>query len=205
MHSNDYDEDIGKGRYCGKLMIMKLKPVWFIDVDGVINVLPKAAQKDHEAFYKSWESTRVLTYNILYSPELVDELNRLSEFVEIIWLSTWNGHAATLLAPALGLHDFPFAMSHGTNSSFDLSSQDPAARWWKLNVILEHIKNDQRPFIWTDDDISPEVRKAIRGRAAFEGIDNLVINPNSNIGLTKSETSMIDQFIQRLTSKGNNS
>lgn len=178
---------------------MKIKPVWFIDVDGVINALPKPAQIIHETVYDSWQHTQVLTYNILYSPELIANINRLSEMADIIWLTTWNGHAPTLLAPALGLHDFGFAKAEGTNSSFDLTGQEPTTRWWKLNAILEHLYHDQRPFIWTDDDISLEVRHAIQGRASFEGVENLLITPNSNIGLTTRDTNLIESFIHRLS------
>jgi hypothetical protein len=174
------------------------KPVWFVDVDGVINVLVDENKRLHLSSYADWETTVVNGYPIVFSPTLVKSINDLSETIDIVFFTTWAEKAVTDLAPALGLNIDNFLRSDGSNSSFEHQGNDATKRWWKLNGILDHINNDHRPFIWTDDDLSNEVQRAIRGRAAFEGVDSLLITPNSKVGLTKQHMETIEAFTSRL-------
>jgi hypothetical protein len=174
-------------------------PVWFIDVDGVINALIDYANKPHLSSYSDWKTTNVNGYPIVFSPTLVNSINALSKTIDIVFLSTWASAAVDDFAPALGLDVKHFVRCNGSNSSFDYQGNDASKRWWKLNGILEHINNDQRPFIWADDDMHNEVKRAIHGRAAFEGVDNLLITPNSKIGLTKQHMEMVEAFTSRVS------
>lgn len=174
-----------------------LKPLWFVDVDGVINALVDYANKPHFGSYSDWQTINVNGYPIVFSPTMVQSINALSANIDIVFFSTWAEPAVRDLAPALGLDIKSFLRSDGTNSSFDYQGNDASKRWWKLNGILDHINNDQRPFIWTDDDMNNEVQRAIYGRAAFEGVDNLLIAPNSKIGLTNQHMEMIEAFVSR--------
>lgn len=174
-------------------------PVWFVDVDGVINALVDYVNKPHLSVYSDWETISVNGYTIVFSPTLVESINTLSEAVDIVFLTTWAEAAVKDLAPALGLNIKHFLRSEGSNSSFEYQGNDPAKRWWKLNSILDHINNDQRPFIWTDDDMHNDVQRAIFGRAAFEGVDNLLIAPNSKTGLTPQHMGMIETFTSRVS------
>jgi hypothetical protein len=175
------------------------KPLWFVDVDGVINALVDYVAKHHLNHYSDWETIDVNGYPIVFSPTLIDSINRLSGYIDIVFLSTWAESAVTDLAPALGLNIKSFLRPDGSNSSFEYQGNDAAKRWWKLNGILKHINNDHRPFIWTDDDMHNDIQRAIFGRAAFEGVDNLLIAPNSKIGLTNQHIEMITTFTSRIS------
>lgn len=175
------------------------KPVWFVDVDGVINALADYVNKPHLSSYPDWETINVNGYPIVFSPTMVQSINALSESIDIVFFSTWAEPAVRDLAPALDLNIKSFLRTDGSNSSFDYQGQDASKRWWKLNGILDHIKNDQRPFIWADDDMHNDIKRAIHGRAAFEGVDNLLITPNSKIGLTHQHMEMIEAFASRIS------
>jgi hypothetical protein len=175
------------------------KPVWFVDVDGVINVLVDYVNKPHLDSCSDWETIDVNGYTIVFSPTLVESVNALSETIDIVFLTTWVESAVNNLAPALGLNIKNFLRSDGSNSSFEYQGNDASKRWWKLNGILDHINNDHRPFVWVDDDMSNEVKRAILGRAAFEGVENLLITPNSKIGLTEQHIGIIEAFTSRVS------
>jgi hypothetical protein len=175
------------------------KPVWFVDVDGVINALVDYVNKPHLNSYSDWEALNVNGYIIVFSPAMVESINSLSETIDIVFMTTWAEAAANDLAPALGLNIKRFLRSDGSNSSFEYQGNDASKRWWKLNGILDHINQDQRPFIWTDDDMHNDIKRAIFGRAAFEGVDNLLITPNSKVGLTEQHLEMIRVFSARVS------
>lgn len=176
------------------------KPVWFLDVDGVINAVSKI-ENIHYSQFPTWEEKIVNGYKIRYSPEVVDFINKMSERVEVRWLTTWRDKAVDMLAPALGINVFPFDNADGRWSpygNFNGQNYLPENRWWKLNVVLNHIENGGENFIWSDDDLYPQVRNYVRKTADAEGMESLFVTPEIKYGLTPQNLERIENFVSQM-------
>lgn len=179
---------------------LKMRPIWFLDVDGVLNALSKIEQRHIDEF-PVWNEKEVNGYKIRYAPEVIDFINRMSERVDIKWNTTWQTQAVTLLAPALGLNKFDVVEARGISSpsgSFNRGGDLPENRWWKLNTVLENIEGSAADFIWTDDHLIGEVRHYTRRKADFEGIEHLIITPDGEMGLTCKDLLRIEDFVSTL-------
>lgn len=176
---------------------MANKPVWFLDVDGVINVVSKIGN-EHYSRFPRWEEVEVAGYKIRYSPDLVEFINNISARVDVRMLTTWKNASVELLAPAIGLKNFPVEDSVGTwsaNGSFNGGHHLPENRWWKLNCILNHIETRKSDFIWSDDDLYPQVRNYARRMADFEGLETCLITPHLTLGLEPVHLERIEKFV----------
>lgn len=179
-----------------------MKPVFFLDIDGVVNVIPpRKGVPPHLKVWEDWRKIEVATYPINYSPNLIDHLNRISEKADIVWLTTWRKEAPKDFAPAVGLNDFKF-LNHtgvedpwGTTSSFGGS---PENRWWKMNAVLHHIDTVGTPFIWIDDEMRSSTKKYVRGIAEDCNIPNLMFVPFDTRGIDREHIERIDSFTDSL-------
>lgn len=174
-----------------------MNPVWFLDVDGVINALSTVGEKHYEEF-SCWEEVRVNGYRIRYAPELIEFINRMSERVDIHWLTTWDDNAVTMLAPALGLKEFKVAKATGLVLPFAGMNYLAQNRWWKWNAVIEHIENGGGDFIWTDDQNTATVRNATRKLADKEGLEHSIITPSKDTGLGRLDITRIENFVDTL-------
>lgn len=179
-----------------------MKPVFFLDIDGVVNVIPpRKGVPPHLKVWEDWRKIEVATYPINYSPNLIDHLNRISEKADIVWLTTWREEASKDFAPAVGLNEFKF-LNHkgvedpwGTTSSFGGS---PENRWWKMNAVLHHIDTVGTPFIWIDDEMRSSTKKYVRAIAEDDNIPNLMFVPFDTRGIDREHIERIDSFIDSL-------
>lgn len=174
---------------------MSAEPVWFLDVDGVVNAFP--APKPHKssaaefdrAFVEARGSDGVhRPFEIWYRPAVVDFVNAMhrSRRVQVCWLTTWGPQAATALAPALGLDEFDcLDADDGTQPSSD--------DWWKIRAIRERVPIGGR-FVFTDDSLRKGSRRALR--EAY-GRDALLVTPMSSPGLTDAHMGSIREFVAR--------
>lgn len=179
---------------------MANRPVWFLDIDGVINAVSKI-ENSHYSRFNEWHEVEVNGYKIRYATDVIDFINRMSERVEIRFLTTWKDKAVEMLAPAVGLNVFPYDDSIGTwgaNGSFGGSHEDPANRWWKLNVIMKHIEKSEDHFIWTDDDMTTHVRNYARRMADFEGLETCLLTPYISFGLEPWHLERIEKFVENV-------
>jgi hypothetical protein len=163
-------------------------PVWFLDVDGVLNADPSDTPLP-------WgdEVTTMVTvsmqglasrYPIRHSPTLVRELTdlRWSGLVAIRWLTSWNARANRPLGRKLGLPLFPVAHP-------SISAGDDAV---KLDVVLAEARSG-RPIIWADDQvITEEARELI----AATGVPHLLIAPDPTVGLTPDHLAQVNAFVR---------
>ena len=179
---------------------MGKRPVWFLDIDGVINAVSKI-DNSHYSRFSEWKEVEVNGYKIRYAPDVIDFINKMSDRVEVRFLTTWKNKAHEMLAPAVGLKEFPHDDSVGTyspNGSFNGGHHLPENRWWKLNVILDHIENGGEHFIWTDDDISIQARNYARRMAEFEGLETSILIPHMPLGLEPWHLERIESFVANL-------
>jgi hypothetical protein len=187
--------------YNYSLWKVKMRPTWFLDVDGVINALSKIQQRHFNEF-PTWEQKQVNGFTIRYSPEVVDFINRMSERVDIKWNTTWHHQAVDLLSPVLGLKPFEVAQAEGMASPGDYINHQAHNRWWKMNSVLEHIESGGLDFIWTDDHLTQTVRHHVRRQADFEGLESCMIIPDGEMGLTRGHLERIEKFVDTLDKYG---
>lgn len=182
-----------------------MKPSVFLDIDGVVNVISKRRgnldKLPHLRVWNQWETTEINSYPIIYSPDLIRHLNRISRKTEIIWLTTWRKEAIEDFAPAVGLERFRFIDPSGAEDPWGTAAsfrEKPENRWWKLNGILEHIASTGTPFVWIDDELRSPTRKYVKQVAAESNIPNLIFVPYETMGIDSEHINRIDEFIDSL-------
>lgn len=182
------------------------KPYWFLDIDGITNVIQYGVNKKApKGTWSDLESIKVLGYPILYSPTLISFLNAASKHVNILWLTTWRGLANEYYAPAVGL-DGPFPVADWVlNPDLHLDSLLPGATtyplgdWHKFRVLkaLSFRLGADARIIWTDDDMRKPHRTALK--TAY-GTNFISVTPFDTKGLTPDDVKRLGDFIGMDTS-----
>jgi hypothetical protein len=162
------------------------RPVWLLDVDGVINAVRLDAPD-------GFERADVDGFAILYRPQVVERIDAMAAegLVEVRWLTTWREHARDLEA-ALGMrHKFAIEVEERGDTSW----QKPYRTWWK-STIAERIwyEDTARPIVWTDDDL-----KWSRSNGDVVWLERvsaplLTISPDETFGLTDYDLDQIGHF-----------
>ncbi len=167
---------------------------WFLDVDGVLNVIgPRPAGPEDWPHYERGpvSSGDGLAFPFVWAPDLIDCMNLLAAggHVSVRWLTTWEYDAPTCVAPVLGLR-----VGHWIAETDDMPY---ILTWWKLRAIRNHMFDDPGPFIWTEDEIKHhhEARQHVDMMPRDQA---LVIQPSPKKGLTPEHISLIVDFIERL-------
>lgn len=172
-------------------------PVWFLDIDGVINVLSDNKSElvqPHHRIWQDWEEVNIDGFPIVYSPELIAEINNLSHMINIVWLTTWREKAVSMFAPIVGLRKFPFRDASGSPFPY-FATRSTQSNWWKMNAVIEDIDTIARPVVWTDDDIrSSTVGVFIKKYAAAKDVPIKTITPFATLGLEPHHLKNIKSF-----------
>lgn len=163
-------------------------PIWFLDIDGVINAVCERFPKG----FTDWQVLRShLGYRITYSPTVIAELNEVDRqgLAHIYWLTTWC-EEAQILAKDIGVDEFPLAATKADMVASTSSS------WWKLDVVRAWVaQNPGRRFVWTDDDLAFD-RDAFEFLAALPAGQALAIAPKTRDGLTFEQLVLIEEFLK---------
>eukprot|EP00747_Dinoflagellata_sp_TGD_P184821 gnl/TRDRNA2_/TRDRNA2_40821_c0_seq1.p1 gnl/TRDRNA2_/TRDRNA2_40821_c0~~gnl/TRDRNA2_/TRDRNA2_40821_c0_seq1.p1 ORF type:complete len:265 (+),score=10.94 gnl/TRDRNA2_/TRDRNA2_40821_c0_seq1:76-870(+) len=154
------------------------KPLVLLDLPGVVN---SAANMLEEQPWPDYISTAVScrgkVYTICYSPSVVERLNALSGFCDVVWLTTWRLEAICHLTNVLGMNSFQVAL-------FDKSEVHKAI-------------TPGRPLIWIDDQLRPADRELGSGA---EWISNrpsgLGLCTNPWTGLTLEDFDLMNDFCE---------
>lgn len=175
------------------------KPVWFLDVDGVLNCCDR-----YNAKASAWPDYREQLvgpygpsgpmYPIKFAPALIEVLNEFvdQDLVDVRWLTTWGAAANGDLREFLGIRELPVQGPDDTSTVNTLWAEG----WWKWTLVQEfRLEHPNVPIIWTDDDhaIFRDARRVLEE----EGADALVIAPAGNQGLTPTDLDEIRAFIAR--------
>ena len=186
------------------------RPLWLLDVDGVINAVGPPTDADVE-----WSTGSAIAnerrWPIRWSPQVVAEVRRLHEsgVVEVAWLTTWGDEANDSLGDILGLPQLRVAGTRPRPGELPASPLPAGAathaaatgaagadhetgRWWKLDVVRTQLAAEpKRRLVWTDDDLvwEPDV---VRGLRAFA--DCLLIAPDPTVGLTLDDLAAIERY-----------
>jgi hypothetical protein len=180
-----------------------MKPLWYLDVDGVINMVRPALpqHRPEDVPEDCWRTRQVNGYPITWDTRVIATINELHRAgrVEICWLTTWESDAARLLAPALEFDDFR------TPPMSQRLLPGGRGSWWKWESVKHHAvedHHDQRAIIWTDDDLGdarvilPGLAEWFRDRASRE-LETLGISPNPARGLTMAHLADVRSVCSR--------
>ncbi len=162
---------------------------WFMDIDGVLNVIGKAPRGGWGRYdYAHVMAFDGLAWPICYSTTLVRLLNRLHEkrIVSFRWLTTWEHDAPTKFAPAVGLDLGNWIAGEDLGQS---------GTWWKLDIMVENLQDATSLVIWTDDDIK-HFHHARRVVDFLHPEQALVICPDERKGLTPEDFDLILSAIE---------
>jgi hypothetical protein len=170
-----------------------MKPLAFIDVDGVLNIISSKPLKPGMTQQEMTVQGR--KYPIRLKPEVhADLLRELEEAgFEMAWGTTWEDEANRLIAPELGLSRWPVAMVEGAWLELPTPElvRDLGGYNWKATGILA-LAGD-RPFIWIDDDLwKPDHAWAIRRSAT---IPTKLIKTNPKEGLMPHHVRKAKQWL----------
>lgn len=189
---------------------MNARPVWFLDVDGVINAGRRRPREWHGI--GRWERKRVLTptkdnrgpWEINYSNEVVKFIHEMSKIVDVIWLTSWDNDADESLAPALFL-------PRGLPNGFEMAQVDSGlidfGMWWRAKTLAiytlldkgdmnlpeeERVPFRDRKIIWTDDEI---IRDSVEGLMKHADVQPLCIAPLDRDGLLPGNLDAIRAYV----------
>ena len=162
-------------------------PVWFMDVDGVLNDWRILPQEGWERFESE------LGYEITFDPTLLKRIVDLhvNGDVKVVWLTTWCENANTNLRERFGFpEDLEVIGSHLYNPNL----YENAYTWWKASALEEFM--DAHPntkIIWTDD----EIAKRYRGfnLVSDHGERLFYVSPAHH--LTHDHITMIEDWIKK--------
>lgn len=141
-----------------------MKPLLFLDVDGVLNPFPECPEgyAEYELFPEDEEPVRLARSHGEWLAELV-------EAFDAIWATGWGAEANRVLCPFFGLPELPLVRL--PDIPFDPFDKLPAIAAFA----------DRRPAAWVDDNIPPEARTWAASRPA----PTLLVEIDSAVGLTR--------------------
>ena len=168
------------------------RPVWWLDVDGVINASPAPSRKMLDQF-----EHRVVAVSsggvaaelpLWWRPAVVNFINNVSRDgrAEVRWLTTRGQQARAVLAPVVGLDDFVVAGEQPDGPG----AYPGDAQWWKVVTIREQHDGSDR-LVFTDDDLSARSRQQVRSIAESA----LLVTPMSSPGLTDQHLTTIEAYL----------
>lgn len=114
-----------------------MKPIAFIDVDGVLNRLLTNSAAKRRNLVRLDATVYGNTYVLWMDPADKQRLERLEEHFELAWGTTWEDEANRQIAPFLGLPEFPIV------------AKTSYSEHTKAYGVLRAAEG--RPFVWLDD------------------------------------------------------
>lgn len=177
------------------LPAMGMPITWFLDVDGVINIIGNRPRGGWPRYANTIipQGVNGLAWPICYAPALVELLNLLAQrrVVSFRWLTTWEHDAPRVFAPAVGLTLGRWVAAEDTGTS---------RGWWKLDAIIDHIGEDSDFFIWTDDHMHDSRVVKLAERHVIDMLPEraMAICPDSRRGLRPEEFDVILTAIEEV-------
>lgn len=194
-------------------------PLWFLDVDGVINAFPNHSKDDtlhYRTFNASPNRWRGMTeedkydallmpggthrYKITYDPTIIERILAMhnSGIVRVVWLTTWGSGANNELRerlkwPRLLSAGDPTYRHAGGWSGSSLMHTDEHGTWWKLNTLRAFREKypESTKFVWTDDHLAMEGDANLWAKNS----GGLPIAPDETTGLTHAQLDRIEEYL----------
>lgn len=171
-----------------------MKPLWLLDIDGVINAVPRGNQLPDAWPAGSWNRKDVTnsggTWPILAADAVLDFITEVHEtgLAEIRWHTSWQEEALdfgdAFLLPDFQVQECPEAV------------RNYYPDWWKLPAVKRELNKDTgRDLLWTDDEITYKIQA--RYRKDLEKLPGVkLICPNTETGLTPVDLDDIRKFLE---------
>jgi hypothetical protein len=162
-----------------------LRPVWLLDVDGVLN-----------ASHPGWNRAPVIrtafageaAFRLCFAPALIRRIRAVHECgaVEVRWATTWVDHIDQVIR-VMRLPRWACA--------FNLGQDDANTDAAKYAAALHVVETERRPLIWTDDEAIPAESSRAYCRLRSAGPRVLLIRPCSSRGLQPEHLDQIHRFL----------
>ncbi len=163
----------------------------FLDVDGVLN--PYAWDGPRPGTFADFSLHEARGFPLRLSPAMGARLARLP--VEICWATTWSDTIDRDVTPFVGL---PAGLHVAARLPLEATA---ALTNWKFAQIRCIVEQEQRPFVWLDDDALdwPDAHGLTpRQWAGALEIPNLLYAPDPRCGLTEHDLARIERWLNGL-------
>lgn len=170
-------------------------PVWLLDIDGVVNA---CTPKPDPSIWprNTWREAKILGFPCKAAQPVLDFILEVHESgrAEIRWHTTWQEDAQKF-ADEFGMPTLPIQDAPEFNRRlYDNAMQGRDTTWWKRPAAWRVLTQEQRPLIWTDDDITYSLGR--RGQDEMRALGPaLLIGPNERTGLTPKHLRHIGDFL----------
>lgn len=166
-------------------------PLVFLDVDGVLN--PYAWDGQRPGAFADFSLHEARGFNLRLSPAMGARLARLP--AEIRWATTWSDTIDRDVTPFVGL---PTGLLVAARLPGEVAE---ALTNWKFTQVRAVVEQEQRPFVWLDDDALdwPDAHGLTPRRwAASLELPNLCYSPDPACGLTEHDLAAIERWLSEL-------
>jgi HAD domain in Swiss Army Knife RNA repair proteins len=176
-----------------------MRPIVLLDVDGPLN--PWAANSasrppgyvEHRFRLRRWSRRKPL--HMWLNPRHGVELSRLAQRsgAELVWATTWEHQANTMIGRALGLPVLPVI-----EVGAFLEPRPGQEFTWKYGPVGRYAAG--RPLAWFDDDfdVYPAARDAFLDRRRSAGLSTELIGVDPRTGLTEIHFAALTTWISSL-------
>lgn len=172
------------------------KPVWLMDVDGVINDWRPPLAEGWVRFPTAHG------FEMTFDPTLLERIVSLhtSGAVEVKWLTTWCHDANEMLRENFGFPEDLYVLGYDHYVDTRIAMRFPNGsknwfkyHWWKLRTVDDFVSEfpDKR-IIWTDDEIE-ETPQAVEYIINNDNI--FAVSPDPY--LTHDEVDSIEEWIKK--------
>lgn len=173
------------------------KPVWLLDLDGVVNACPRLPDPPPACWpADQWIQAEVknghsdVAWPILAARPVLHFIAAVHAVgqAEVRWHSTWQ-EEANLVSDALGLPHFE------AEPAPEYERWNKSARgWWKVPAVQRASARTGGNLIWTDDEAAyPKLER--KDRLALRNAGVLIVAPSASMGLTQGNLDKITFYL----------
>ncbi|WP_062214108.1 HAD domain-containing protein [Streptomyces sp. NBRC 109706] len=112
-----------------------------------------------------------------------------------VWCTSWRQDASRLIAPCLGLPDWP----HVSLPRLPLTTSHPNGYLWKRDHLIQHAAG--APFVWIDDDFTSADHEWAAARVAG-GQPTLLVQPQHRVGIQPQDLWTVRTWVSTHRSDG---
>ncbi|NUR88305.1 MAG: hypothetical protein HOY71_29815 [Nonomuraea sp.] len=132
-----------------------MKPLLLVDVDGVLNPFGRA-NPDYRRYECVIDDRRYVVHlNPRHGARLLELALKTGS--ELVWATTWVGHANEWIGPRIGLPTLPVIEMEPGN---------------KTPYVADYVRG--RPFVWFDDQVWVDDEDYLRGH---QGVGDFLLVP----------------------------
>lgn len=174
------------------------RPIWLLDVDGVINTNRPTKAWPAEQWVTGHAVADYIHWPIAAAQPVLDFIAcaHTRARANIFWHSTWNENISQLNA-VLQLPELP---TYSSLAEFRAYRRGRTyGQWWKIHGALHAVEQEKAPLLWTDDDTYDDLMlpPSARTRLTSAGPDVLIISPDPSSGLTTEDLETINRFLDQ--------